>query len=69
MNEQQTSTRIAPESLRDPGLMGPTRYERRSGSLPHLEDQTGAGVSGDDLPSPITAHLRPFARLRNLIGS
>ena len=59
----------APEGLRDPSLMGPTRYERRSGSLPHLEDQTAVGVSVSDLPSPITAHRRPLSRLRSLIGN
>jgi hypothetical protein len=47
----------------------PTRYQRRSGSLPHLEDQANLGMAGTDLPSPISSHLRPMDRIRNLFGS
>jgi hypothetical protein len=48
--------------------MGPTRYQRRSGSLPHLEDQQDFGISRSDLPSPVASHLRPLERLRDLIS-
>ena len=49
--------------------MGRTRYQRRSGSLPHLEDQPDVGISRIDLPSPVASHLRPLDRLRGLISN
>jgi hypothetical protein len=49
--------------------MGPTRYQRCSASLPHLEDQPDVGVSRSDLPSPVASHLRPLERLRDLISN
>jgi hypothetical protein len=69
MDEYQTSMGVAAEGLHDPGPLGPTRYERHSGSLPHLEDQMDGTASIGELPSPITAHLTPLGRLRSLIGS
>lgn len=46
-----------------------TRYQRRSGSLPHLEDQPDVGMSRSDLPSPVVSPLRPLERLRDLISN
>jgi hypothetical protein len=49
--------------------LGRTRYQRRSGSLPHLEDQPGVGLTTMDLPKPVSSYRRPLERLRDLISN
>ncbi len=59
---------FADEIPHSPVPMGPTRYQRRSGSLPHLEDQPGTRLSMSELPSPVSSRHRALDRLRRLIS-